>query len=61
MKNGFYIWEPKNLGSMAMHPLLLEQVVQVIEGEVWLTGCSGSYSLETASKFGSFGTCVLKG
>lgn len=58
IKNGFYIWHPKDLGSMACHPLLLEQVLQVIEGDVWLTG-SGEYSMATALKFGKFGECVL--
>lgn len=59
IKNGFYIWHPKDMGPSACHALLLNQVVQVIEGELWLTGCNGGYSAEMALKFGVLGKCVL--
>lgn len=57
--NGFYIWNGER-GQDAMHPLYLDQVVQVVEGRVWVTGMLDEYSIDEASKFGSFGKCVLK-
>jgi len=57
MINGFYIWTPKYDDT---HPLSLEQVVQVIEGDVWVTGMDAAWSVELALDFGNFGKCVLK-
>lgn len=59
MQNGFYIWNGER-GQDAMHPLYLDQVVQVIEGRIWVTGMLDEYSIDEALKFGSFGECVLK-
>lgn len=59
MKNGFYIWRGKEQCE-AMHPLYLDQVVQVIEGDIWVTGMCDVYEVEAALKFGYFGVCVLE-
>ena len=61
MKNGFYIYRPKNDNPDKPHPLNLLQVVQVIEDEVWLTGVSLTYSIRTAKHWGVFGKMVLDG
>lgn len=60
MENGFYIWNSERGVQDAMHPLFLDQVVQVIEGRVWVTGMLEEYSVNEALEFGSFGECVLK-
>ena len=59
MKDGFYLYEPKDSNSEKMHPLNLRQVVQVIEGDVWVTGMSETFSIRTAKSWGKFGLMVL--
>ncbi len=59
MKNGFYIWKAKDQEE-SMHPLYLDQVVEVIEGVIWVTGMIDEFNIEDALKFGSFGDCVLR-
>ena len=58
MKNGFYLWIPKNDDYDG--PLSLKQVVEVIEGVVWLTGLTREYTIELAIEHGIFGALILK-
>jgi hypothetical protein len=59
MKDGFYIYEPKPSKMNESSPFSLRQVLQVIEGEVWLTGMSETFSMKTAKAYGKFGLMVL--
>ena len=59
MENGFYIWNAKKQVEL-MHALNLNQVVEVIEDEVWLTGMAETFEIKEALKFGAFGECVFK-
>lgn len=59
MENGFYIWIPKCDKEAVMSPLNLNQVVQVIEDKIWLTGMCEEYGIQLALNFGKFGELVL--
>jgi hypothetical protein len=58
MKNGFYLWIPEN--NDHDHPLSFKQVVEVIEGMVWLTGLTREYTIKQAIEYGIFGALILK-
>jgi hypothetical protein len=59
MKDGWYVYKPcKNIVQINSHVSALvgcgKQVVQVIEGELWLTGVTNTYTVEEAMSWGKF-------
>tara|TARA_R110000822_G_scaffold23066_1_gene71584 strand:- start:1820 stop:2026 length:207 start_codon:yes stop_codon:yes gene_type:complete len=58
-ENGFYIYTPSKEGAEGMHELSIPQVIQIIEGEIWLTGVSGSFDIDYAKAIGVVGKMVM--
>ena len=63
MKNGWYIYKPNKgydnyslIENDCLRCLVCcgKQVVQVIEGEIWLTGVSNEYTVKEAKRYGKF-------
>ena len=54
MDNGWYIWEPYQDPENECSQLQLEQVVQVIEGMVWVTMSLDQWTVEEAREYGRF-------
>lgn len=57
-ENGFYIYTP-NEDNEDMDELNLPQVIQIIEGKIWLTGCEDEYDIVYASALGAIGKMVM--
>jgi len=59
--NGFYVYQPRDNIDFLGHfePLSLPQIIQVIEGEVWLTGVSITFQLFEVFICGAIGNMVL--
>lgn len=63
-KNGFYVYRPdksKELGVAigGINALMVTQVIQVIEGIVWLTGMANEYPVKQVEFYGTIGKMVL--
>ena len=58
-ENGFYTYIPSKEAAEGMHELSIPQVIQIIEGEIWLTGVSGSFDIDYASAIGVIGKMVM--
>jgi hypothetical protein len=61
MKNGWYVYAPhddyeEGYSFQGIDSLVGcgKQVVQVIEGDVWVTGCGDIFSVKEAKFFGKF-------
>ena len=59
LENGFYTYIPNKDAEEGMSELSLPQVIEVIEGEVWLTGISESFDLDYTSALGEIGKMVM--
>jgi hypothetical protein len=58
-ENGFYIYTPSIEAAEGMHELSIPQVIEIIEGEIWLTGVSGSFDIDYAAAIGVIGSMVM--
>ncbi len=58
-ENGFYIYTPSPEAEEGMHELSLPQIIQIIEGSIWLTGVSGEFDIDYAEAIGSIGRMVM--
>ena len=58
-ENGFYPYIPSKEAEEGMHELSIPQVIQIIEGEIWLTGVSGSFDIDYADAIGVIGKMVM--
>jgi len=57
--NGFYIYTPNKSTEEDMHELSIPQVIQIIEGEVWLTGVSHDNHIDYVEAVGTIGKMVM--
>lgn len=60
-ENGFYIFTPKKSKAVdtIYHPFMIPQVIQVIEGVVWVTGMVNEFSIKEAKRYGVIGKMVV--
>lgn len=58
-KNGFYIYTPSKETEEGMTELSIPQVIEVIEGEVWLTGVGDIFDLDYVQALGVIGKMVM--
>ena len=58
-ENGFYIYTPSLDAAEGRFELSLPQVIQIIEGEVWLTGVMGGYDIDYTEAMGHIGKMVM--
>ena len=58
-KNGFYAYTPSKEAEEGMHELSIPQIIQVIEGEVWLTGINGGWEIDYVAAIGEVGKMVM--
>ena len=59
-ENGFYIYHPSAEGEQSMTELSIHQVIEIIEGEIWLTGISQRFDIHYAEAVGTIGKMVMK-
>jgi len=60
LENGFYIYIPNKEADEGMWcELSMPQVIEVIEGEVYLTGLKVEYSIDYVSALGTIGKMVM--
>jgi hypothetical protein len=57
-ENGFYAYTPKE-DIETITALDCTQVIQIIEGVIWLTGAEGDYSISYAKKIGTIGKMLM--
>ena len=57
-ENGFYAYSPKR-DNEDMCELSIPQVIQVIEGEVWLTGVQHDFHIDYVLAVGNIGRMVM--
>jgi len=58
-ENGFYAYLPSKEGAEGMHELSIPQVIQIIEGQIWLTGVSGDFDIDYALAVGTIGKMLM--
>tara|TARA_R110000803_G_scaffold95395_3_gene163375 strand:- start:11772 stop:11978 length:207 start_codon:yes stop_codon:yes gene_type:complete len=58
-ENGFYIYTPSKEGAEGMHELSMPQVIQIIEGEIWLTGVYQDFDIDYVEALGVIGKMVM--
>ena len=58
-ENGFYIYHPTTEGEEGMHELSIPQVIEIIEGEIWLTGVNVYFDIHYAEAVGAIGKMVM--
>ena len=58
-ENGFYIYTPSKDAEEGMHELSWHQVIKIIEGDVWLTGCDEAFDIDYANAVGTIGAMVM--
>lgn len=58
-ENGFYIFTPTKEGEEGMHEFSIPQVIEIIEGEIWLTGVHGNFDIDYAQAIGVIGKMVM--
>lgn len=58
-ENGFYTYTPSKEAEEGMHELSTPQVIQIIEGEVWLTGINGGCEVDYVAAIGVVGKMVM--
>lgn len=58
-KNGFYTYLPSKDGEVQMSEISLPQVIEISEGEVWLTGVSQSFDVDYVDALGAIGKMVM--
>jgi hypothetical protein len=58
-ENGFYIYTPSKEGAEDIHELSMPQVIEIIEGEIWLTGVNGGFDIDYAQAVGVIGKMVM--
>ena len=54
-ENGFYAYMPTKEGAEGMHDLSIPQVIEIIEGEVWVTGVGGDFDIDYVKAVGEIG------
>lgn len=57
-KNGFYVYRPKEDVNY-IGELSVVQIIEVIEGEIWLTGVGDSFDIDFANSVGEIGKMVM--
>tara|TARA_R110002051_G_scaffold310971_1_gene384479 strand:+ start:248 stop:466 length:219 start_codon:yes stop_codon:yes gene_type:complete len=58
-ENGFYVYIPSEEAAEDMHELSIPQVIEIIEGEVWLSGTIESFDTDYAESVGNIGKMVM--
>ena len=58
-ENGFYIYHPTPEGEEGMHELSIPQIIEIIEGEIWLTGVNEAFDIHYAEAVGVIGEMVM--
>jgi hypothetical protein len=58
-KNGLYTYLPSKDVEEQMSAISLPQVIEIIEGEVWLTGVSQSFDVDYVDALGAIGKMVM--
>jgi hypothetical protein len=58
-ENGFYIYTPSKEAAEGMHELSMPQVIEIIEGEIWLTGVNGGFDIDYAEAVGTIGKILM--
>lgn len=58
-ENGFYIYTPSKEGAEGMHELSMPQVIEIIEGEIWLTGVNGGFDIDYTEAVGVVGKMLM--
>ena len=57
-ENGFYIYTP-NVDNENMDELSIPQVIQIIEGKIWVTGMAIECNIDYAEAVGTIGKMVM--
>lgn len=58
-ENGFYTYLPGKDADEQMDELSLPQVIEIIEGEVWLTGVDVVHDIDYVNALGTIGNMVM--
>jgi hypothetical protein len=58
-ENGFYIYTPNKEGAEGMTELSMPQVIEIIEGDIWLTGVGGDFDIDYVKAVGTIGKMVM--
>jgi hypothetical protein len=58
-ENGFYIYTPSNDSAEELHELSIPQVIEIIEGVIWVTGVHGEFDIDYAKAVGVIGKMVM--
>ena len=58
-ENGFYIYTPSKEGAEGMTELSIPQVIEIIEGGIWLTGVGGDFDIDYVKAVGAIGKMVM--
>jgi len=58
-ENGFYIYTPSNESAEELHELSMPQVIEIIEGVIWLTGVPAEFDIDYAEAVGAIGKMVM--
>ena len=62
IENGFYVFNPKNVNddfNDLLNCLNVPQVIQVIEGVVWISGVELDYSIKEVEEVGVIGKMLF--
>lgn len=59
IKNGFYAYIPSKDGAEQMSELSTPQVIEIDDGEVWLTACVESFDIDYVNALGTIGKMVM--
>lgn len=58
-ENGFYTYIPSKIAEEQMDELSLPQVIEIIEGYVWLTGVDMVHDVDYVNALGTIGKMVM--
>lgn len=58
-ENGFYIYTPNKETEEDMHELSIPQIIEIIESNVWLTGCAHEFDIDYITAVGCIGKMVM--
>lgn len=59
LENGFYTYIPNKDAEEQMSELSIPQVIEIIEGDVWLTGMSEVFDFDYVNALGTIGKMVM--
>lgn len=57
-ENGFYAYTPK-VDSQHMGGLSVPQVIEIIEGDIWVTGMDETFDIDYAQAVGVIGKMLM--